>query len=120
VGLSVNWCAILMRIFKLGCWALSEIAFESNSVRRQVGYLTPPRHTVLLGSPLPLPFFTRSTVPNGSSTTTPERCTYLFGNNYWSTTVSERRSGDLHYLRTNILLALSRIFIYLYSIRLTL
>jgi len=36
----VNPCAILMRVSKLGCWALIVFAFELNSVRRQVGYLT--------------------------------------------------------------------------------
>jgi len=36
----VNPCAILMRVSELGCWALIVFAFESNSVRRQVGYLT--------------------------------------------------------------------------------
>jgi len=38
----VNPCVILMRVSELGCWALIVFAFESNSVRRQVGYLTLP------------------------------------------------------------------------------
>jgi len=33
-------CVMLMRTSELGCRALIEIAFESISVRRQVGYLT--------------------------------------------------------------------------------
>jgi len=33
--------SMLMRISELGCRALIEIVFESISVRRQVGYLTP-------------------------------------------------------------------------------
>jgi len=41
VGLSASRCVMLMRISESGCRALSEIEFKSNSVRRQVGYLTP-------------------------------------------------------------------------------
>jgi len=38
----VNPCVILRRVSELGCWALIVFAFESISVRRQVGYLTMP------------------------------------------------------------------------------
>ena len=45
----MSQCVMLMRTSELGCWALIVFAFKSNSVRRQVGYLTTHLPVILIG-----------------------------------------------------------------------